>query len=221
MARRQKKSKGKKRVNYELINPDSIIGGPVYSLMRDLVDAHHKELVDARIALAWCTSWRPDVDGRCMIGKCKKASDLDRELSQWDFIILLRKSWWYATETTAEKRKALVDHELCHATVRLDDRTNEPVLDERGRKVYRTRKHDWEEFTEVVDRHGIYTRDLEKAAAAILRSARGNFQPCANCRETTNPGWIETFDDNGNSRGLMRCACYVQWAELRREAVAS
>jgi hypothetical protein len=79
--RRARKPKGMRKVSYELISPDSTVGEPVYRLLRELVGAHHEHLKDARIALAWCTSWRPDVDGRVTLGKCRRASDLDRELA--------------------------------------------------------------------------------------------------------------------------------------------
>ena len=104
-----------KAVSYELIAQDGHTGEPMYALLAELVAAHHEDLDRARIALAWCTSWKPDVDGRVTLGKCKKASDLDRELSQWDFIILLRKSFWTDERVTHAQRRALLDHELCHA----------------------------------------------------------------------------------------------------------
>lgn len=62
--RTRKKVKGPKRVSYELIDPKSVIGQPIYKLMRELVREYHEDIATARIALAWCTSWRPDRDGR-------------------------------------------------------------------------------------------------------------------------------------------------------------
>jgi hypothetical protein len=211
-----KKKKGTKRVSYELITPDSTVGEPIYLLLRQLVDAHHEDLKDARIALAWCTSWRPDADGRVTLGKCKKASDLDRELSLFDFIILLKKSFWQDLQVTADQRRALLDHELCHAGLAYDVRTGEPVTDERGRKCYRTIRHDIEEFSAVVERHGVWRHDIERFAQAINRSARGPWQPCTDCQESTHPGYIELED-----KRLARCKCWSTWQERRAEAVAS
>jgi hypothetical protein len=188
----------------------------MYAQLDELVTAHHEELAKARIALAWCTSWRPDVDGRVILGKCKKASDLDRELAAFDFVILLRKAFWQHEDVTDSQRLALLDHELCHAAVTHDAR-GEPVEDERGRIVYRTRKHDLEEFAVIVERYGCYKRDLEQFAAALRRSAqRRFFSPCPTCRET--PGWRPVVDEHGVSR-LSRCVCYVTWAERKAEAV--
>lgn len=215
---RPRKVKGPKRVSYELIDrKHETVGKPIYRLLRDLVQAHHTHLIDARIALAWCTSWRPDVDGRVVLGKCKKASDLDRELAAFDFIILLKKSFWQDLAVTADQRAALLDHELCHADVKLDERTGEPVTDERGRKVYRLRKHDIEEFAAVVERHGVYKRDLEQFAAALNRAAASaKWTPCDECRELT-PGWKTVIEDG--VRRQAKCDCVVAFRERYREAV--
>src|SRR5437762_245964 len=84
----------RKAIAYELIVQGSETGTPMYALCRQLVAQHHAELRDARIALAWATAWKPDVDGRLTLGKCKKASDLDRELMAYDFVILLNRHFW-------------------------------------------------------------------------------------------------------------------------------
>jgi hypothetical protein len=172
------KVKRPKKVTYSLIDRGGEIGQPMYELLDRLVAKHHEELerANARIALAWCTSWKPDVDGRVTIGKCKKASDLDRELAAFDFIILLSKEFWY--DASEKQRSALVDHELMHAAVKYDA-DGEPVRDERGRQVFRTRKHDLEEFSDIVQRHGTYKRDLEQFARALDRA-----------RQQTGTGWV-------------------------------
>jgi hypothetical protein len=164
-----KKSKRPKAVTYQLLQPDSEIGKPMYELLNRLVRQHHNDLDrhNARIALAWCTSWKSDVDGHVTIGKCRKASDLDKELAPWDFVILLSRDFW--DRATEKQRAALVDHECMHAAVKYDA-DGEPVVDARGRTVFRTRKHDLEEFSDVVTRHGTYKRDLEQFAKALDRA---------------------------------------------------
>lgn len=166
-----KKAKRPKKVSYELIPRQSDRGRPMYALLDELVDAHHEEdlgRTGARIALAWCTTWKPDVDGRVTLGQCKKASDLDRELAAFDFVVLLSKDFWEDRRTSAVARRALLDHELMHATLAYDE-DGEPKRDERDRYVYRMRKHDLEEFSDIVARHGLYKRDLEDFASAIRR----------------------------------------------------
>jgi hypothetical protein len=157
-----------KKVNYRLIGK----GSPLYPMMDELIGLYHEELAQARIALAWNLSWKPDVDGRVTLGKCKKASDLDRELAAYDFVIILRQEFFEDAEVTDAQRRALLDHELCHAAPKLDE-DGEQLEDEKGRKVWRTRKHDIEEFEQIVARHGCYKRDLERFAAALKQSKQG------------------------------------------------
>lgn len=194
-----------KKVSYELIDRSSVPGHPMYALLDELVWAHHKELSKARIALAWCTSWNPDADGRVKLGQCKKASDLDRDLHQFDFIILLRKSFWTDDRVTPQQRRALLDHELMHATVKIG-KHGESVEDERGRLVYRTRRHDLEEFTDIVRRYGLYKADLEQFAAA-LRQHLPTFEGCQACEGS--PGWVAVKTDDGVPT-VQRCACWTE-----------
>lgn len=162
-----------KKVSYELLSRRSLIGEPIYRVLDEEVEAHHGDLKEATIGLAWNTSWKPDVDGRVTLGKCKKASDLDRELAAYDFVILLRRDFWDSPSVTDAQRLALLDHELMHAAVKYD-KHGDPVYDERGRIVYRIRKHDIEEFADIVERHGCYKRDLERFFAALQRSKQGD-----------------------------------------------
>ena len=210
---RKKKVKGPKRVPYELIAPDSVIGRPIYRLLKDLVKSQHDEIDGARIALAWNLAWRADADGRVTLGRCKVASALDRELAAFDFVILLRKAFWIEQTVTDEMRRALLDHELCHATVKYDDRTGDPVTDERGRFVYRIRKHDIEEFTEIVTRHGVWKKDLEAFAKALFSNV-GDFKPCEQCRDS--PGWAAQVDSAGAR--VQRCPCWIAWRDRAMES---
>lgn len=172
--RRSRKPRAAKPIAYSLLlRADH---ASVYKALDALIKAHHEELATARIALAFCTSWRADPDGRHTIGRCKRASDLDRELAAFDFVILLQQEFWTSPNVTNAQRDALLDHELCHATVKRDPVTGDPLEDERGRIVYRLRKHDLEEFAEIAARHGTWKRDLEIFAQALARAERGGEQ---------------------------------------------
>jgi hypothetical protein len=168
MAKRRPSGKPK-GLTYELIEPESDIGRPLYRLLEGLVEQHHEDLREARIALAWCTSWKPDVDGRVTLGKCVKASDLHRELAPYDFAILLSRAFFEDGLVTPMQREALIAHELMHAAVKYDVR-GEPEYDARGRMIYRIRKHDLEEFSAIAERYGCWKRDLEQFATAIDRA---------------------------------------------------
>lgn len=160
-----------KKVAYELIRDNSEIGRPMYERLYQLIDSHHEELSreNARVALAWSLSWNPDVDGRLTLGKCKKATELDRELAPFDFVILLNRDVWQHPSFGDVQKNALLDHELMHAAVAYDA-NGEPKRDERKRTVFRIRKHDLEEFRDVVARHGLYKDDLASFARVVARA---------------------------------------------------
>lgn len=213
---RRRRSGKPAKVSYELLTRDSVIGRPLYVLLDKLVATYHKELSEARIALAWCTSWTPDPDGRVKLGMCRKASALDRELSQWDFVILLRKTFWQDLRVSELQRTALLAHELKHAAPKFDAK-GEPAIDERGRRLWRIRKHDIEEFAEIVERYGMWTGDIERFASALRRGSADAFQPCDDCRDMN--GWI-TIDDEQGVRRAKRCPCWIAWDHARRDLAA-
>lgn len=201
---RRPKVKGGKKVSYTLIEKHTQVGQAMYARLTAVrEDPAHQEIQQARIALAWCTSWKPNVDGLVILGKCKKATELDRELAPYDFVILLNQAWWYDVKTTDEFRDAVIDHELCHAAPQLDPRTLEQVRDERNRPVWRTRKHDVEEFIGVIQRRGVYRRNLELAYAAARRHALGGFVSCGECSQD---GWRQV--EGGKAQ---RCQCFLAW----------
>jgi Putative phage metallopeptidase len=152
-----------KKINFEIIEDTD---SEPYQILADM-RRYHSDVDEAAIALAWRTSLKPDKDGHLILGKCVKVSDLYREFAQYDFIILLNREVWEDGEFTEEKKRALIDHELCHAAGAEDD--DGPKYDERGRRVFRTRKHDIEEFRSIVERHGCYKRDLELFAEALTK----------------------------------------------------
>lgn len=140
-----------------------------WEILRKYVDEHHPHLKDATFAMAWRSALKADKDGIIMLGKAKKASDLDRDLAAYDLLIILNREHWEIFDRA--QREALIDHELCHLRV-AKDKEGELRTDERGRPVYRMRKHDVEEFTEVIDRHGVYKNDLERFAESIIQSKK-------------------------------------------------
>lgn len=202
------RAKGRK-VGYKVINTDTVYGRNLKLLVSDIVHdvGEHDDIREARFALAWCTSWTPDVEGIIPLAKIRKATDLDREFVEFDFCILLNQAWFLDPLRTDEERRAVLDHELCHAALVRDARTGEPSVDERGRKLYRLRKHEIEEFFGVIERHGLYKRNLELAYAAMRRNAVGGFTACETCRDDAAGGGWRT-DANG---AVQRCECWHAW----------
>lgn len=166
----------RKPVPYRYVKPESDSGAGMYRLLRDLVELYHEDIREAKIALAFHQGWEPDADGRVVLGKCQKVSDLHREvfeLEGYDFVVILHQGFWQDPRVSDQQRRALLDHELCHAAVTVDD-TGEPQLDECNRIVYRLRKHDLEEFSEIAQRYGCWKMDIEMFAAALARARTGS-----------------------------------------------
>ena len=162
--RKAKQKKGK-AVNFVLIPQNS----QPYEVLEGALQ-WHEELAEASIALAWRKGTKQDVDGHIVLGRCCKVSDLHKEFMKFDFVVVLNKEYW--DQFDDKKRLALMDHELCHASASLDSETSEQKEDERGRPLWRVRKHDIEEFREVVERHGCYKSDLESFAKSLRESAK-------------------------------------------------
>lgn len=159
-----------KSVKVELIKDDPADPPQCYKILRDFISECHHHLDEAKIAMAWHSGYKPNADGRTVLGKCKKGSDLDKALHGYDFVIILNKETWNAEGFGIKQKRALIDHELCHAQV-ATDKNGEVKRDTMGRKVYRTRKHDLEEFQDVVTRHGCYLKDIQEFAAACLKKS--------------------------------------------------
>lgn len=163
-----------KAVNRQFIDPEK--SREVYDMMRELIVQHHPELVEAQICLFWRYGIKPNKDGQIQLGQCKKISDFDRELSDYDFAIVLNHDFWFDAETTDVHRRALLDHELCHAAPVYEDpdasnpvqRRTESTMVHEARLCWRIRKHDVEEFSEIIERHGLWTHELQRMARKIL-----------------------------------------------------
>jgi hypothetical protein len=139
-----------------------------YAILDALVSDHHTDLAQAKIAVAWQLDVKADRDGHMLLGRCRKATDLDREFREFDLVIMLNAQAW--KELEPKQRLALVDHELCHATV-ATDKNGENIADERDRLCYRLKRHDLEEFTAVVKRHGLYLSDVAEFAKVAIAHA--------------------------------------------------
>lgn len=158
-----------KKVLFELISKEQVfLSGQPYELLAEIRAENHFDTAEAKIALAWRKGTKPNADGRVVLGRCVKASDLQRELVDYDFVIVLNKEFWEDPEFDRAKKLALLDHELCHAA-RAVDQDGEPMIDSKQRPVWRVRGHDVEEFEEIVSRHGVWKRDLERFAEAIAK----------------------------------------------------
>ena len=102
-----------KKILIGLIKPEDVyLSGQPYELLAEIRAEQHFDVAEAKIALAWRKGTKPNADGKIVLGRCVKASDLQRELVDWDFVIVLNKEFWEDPEFDRAKKLALLDHEL-------------------------------------------------------------------------------------------------------------
>lgn len=97
----------------------------------------------------------------------------DRALGVADAIIVVDRATWQTL--SAPQKDALIDHELEHLELVLDDDTGKPKYDALERPKLRMRRHDHQIgfFTDVVGRHGedamevVAVRNLMEAASQL------------------------------------------------------
>jgi hypothetical protein len=112
--------------------------------------------------------FRPEAavtDGHVIAGMCVKVDDRNWSIHKSDFIIEIAKDVW--EEASDEFKLAIVDHELGHAGIHMDEE-GQPKMDERSGRI-RTfcRRHDIEEFEDVLERHGLYHKGLRDFMSAF------------------------------------------------------
>jgi hypothetical protein len=132
----------------------------VQKIAQELIPEHHPHLVDVRIDYVFIDKI-PNKGNKQVWGTMRKIGSLAAYLAapseeQEDggagdfFCMTITKPVWDQLEH--DDRVALVDHELCHAGVEED---------EDGIKKLKTIPHDLEEFNCIVERHGLWRKDVQ------------------------------------------------------------
>ena len=172
MARRAKRVKPPKQLKLDVIPREGQEGRELddlektaYAMLDQIAAAHHPHLAEARIVAAWMRDVKSDADGRLHLGQARKAADPHRQMHNCDWIICLNRQAFQ--EFNEAQRRALIDHELCHAAAAYK-KNGDKKFDAAGRQCYRVRKHDVEEFREIIQRHGCWKSDLEAFFQAAL-----------------------------------------------------
>jgi len=129
----------------------------VEKIGKELIKEHHRHLTNVEIKYVFTDTIQRRA-GKETWGTARKVSNLAAFLAGQDemeetasfFVISITAPIW--SFLTPEKRRALVDHELCHCWIDLD--SEEPKLVLVG--------HDLEEFVGVIQRHGLWRDDVQK-----------------------------------------------------------
>lgn len=114
----------------------------VVMLAEQIINEHHPHLLDAKIGFLF-RSEAPVSNGRITYGMCKKLGKDMQVYLDYDFIIWLAYDKWMGLSD--KQRRALVDHELCHAGMTGEAQDKPAIL-----------PHDIEEFNCILKRHGFW-----------------------------------------------------------------
>lgn len=142
----------------------------VQVIAEQLIKMHHPHLLDAMDEELIGYFFR---DGNAdWAGKAKKCTAFERYVTGKLLFVFINSDSWGAMKP--DQRKALVDHELCHFTrnsfKEYDTEKKEWIItyeDAHDPKNWGIRDHDVEEFSEVINRHGLWETGIEKFAAAV------------------------------------------------------
>jgi len=106
-------------------------------------------------------------DGKVITGRCIRVDDRNWALHKKDVLIEIARDIW--EEMDARFQKALMDHELGHIGLEFDEDKTIKMEETTGRIKVRIRRHDIEEFSDVLERHGAYHKALREFLAAYAR----------------------------------------------------
>lgn len=123
-------------------------------LAMDLIPAHHPHLEAARVAYLY-TDEPIRRQGRDLAGRVQTVGAVLGHFAKADFLAVLHRPTW-ALMTDAQ-RTALVDHLLCGCVGQAD---------KDGEIRWGLRAPDFAEFREIVERHGLWQKDLKLFAEA-------------------------------------------------------
>lgn len=135
----------------------------VKQVAKKLIENYHGHLVEAKIAYLFRHgNWNSK--GKVVFGKAQKVPDEWKYLTGYDLRVVVNKDVW--DKLTPEQREALVDHELCHFT---KDEDGE------GNPNWSIEEHDIQEFSQVVQRHGLWRKEVENFFTAAKQMSFEDF----------------------------------------------
>lgn len=129
----------------------------VLSLVREIVEEHEPELLEASIALLF---WKesPQKGGKTVLGQAKKVGKEYQALGfDYDFIIYLSLPMYQSMNE--HQRRALIHHELLHCGF-VDDQNTE----EQKATII---PHDLEEFDKIINLYGFWWPSAERTVEAV------------------------------------------------------
>jgi hypothetical protein len=132
----------------------------VEEIAKEIMELHYPNLRDAGLDIAYM--WRTEAmalgEGRVAAGQCVHVADREFAIHGHDFLIIMARDVW--NDASEEFRRAVVDHELSHVGIRYDEDGGIEYDEDTNRAKTFCRRHEVEEFSEVLERHGAYHSSL-------------------------------------------------------------
>lgn len=136
----------------------------VAKITKSVIDQYHRDLLEAGVTVSLLFARDPDSDAPVKLHGYPCAAIVritglkDRAKGMPDAEIVIDESRWI--DLTEEERHALIDHELTHLEVKLDD-LNRIEFDDLNRPKLRMRLHDAQIgiFRSIVKRYGSESLD--------------------------------------------------------------
>jgi len=155
----------------------------VIVLIKEVIESHHRELMQASINALFETDRRKKKNGiiNASIETVSKKNQQIFEMlgSHFDYILII--SFDEYMKMTELQQRALIDHELCHCDF-------DPVAEKNRAKIL---DHDFAEFFEIIERYGLWSNDLQEHRQSIQMSL--NFLPGENIDAEQIRGTIESI----------------------------
>lgn len=137
------------------------------NLAATIIKAHRPILAMLKIAYLFREEATVTPDGKVVAGMAIRVDDRAWTLHRHDAMIEIARDVWL--DATDEFKQALMDHELGHISIGMDE-GRQPIIDEKtGRLKVRMKGHDLEEFDEVLERHGAYHKSLRNFLEAFAK----------------------------------------------------
>lgn len=135
-----------------------------YKLMEEILPKQHDHLKETNIRILLRTGNNWQSKGREVLGRAKILPDDVRRAFATDAFIVLNQYQWDEVLNEQQKRY-LIDHELTHLDVAYDGE-DVKYLDD-GRPKLTLRVHDVEDFSDVIQRHGLIMEDTKRLVKAM------------------------------------------------------
>lgn len=154
----------------------------VLSIAKDLIDQFHPELKVCRIGFVF-RSEAAVSGGKVVLGTTSKVTEKIKPLlsDELDILIVLAEDMY--VPMLADRRKALIDHELCH------------IVYNPNSGSWTTKAHDINEFKVIVERYGLLSFDLQHIGPAIAKAVQMEL-PGITEMTIEHKGQVVTLDAN-------------------------